>query len=75
MKRRCIACGENKAALPLTRPRKDPRRHSQDENGKTWYAGYCPPCAKDLRYDAYRGWLERRAIRLGTAFPAEGKRR
>lgn len=74
-KRVCEMCGLQKVAVPCEPPRKDRRRHSQDENGKTWYAGFCPPCARDYRYDQYRAWLERKALRLGRRFPREGVRK
>jgi len=39
------------------------------------YRGMCQQCTRDFRYTRYRGWIERRAERLGKQLPREGKRR
>lgn len=39
------------------------------------YRGMCDSCAADYRYARYRGWIERKAMRLGKRFPKEGTRR
>lgn len=38
------------------------------------YRGMCQQCTRDFRYTRYRGWIERRAQRLGKPLPREGKR-
>lgn len=71
----CKGCEQEKVALPLTRPRADVRRDAQDQLGRTWWRGLCPDCARAAKYKLYRGWLERRALRLNLPFPREGIRR
>lgn len=39
------------------------------------YRGMCAQCTRDYRYARYRGWIERKAIRLGRRIPKEGRRR
>lgn len=39
------------------------------------YRRMCQGCTRDFRYARYRGWIERRAIRLGRSIPSEGRRR
>jgi hypothetical protein len=39
------------------------------------YRGMCQTCTRDFRYARYRGWIERKALRLGRRIPGEGRRR
>lgn len=45
------------------------------ESKKIIYRGMCQECTRDFRYSRYRGWIERKAMKLGRRIPNEGPRR